>query len=156
MANEAVLVKQWLYGLLAGDASIVTAVGKHPVSGVPNIYDKIAPEGATYPLIVFSTDFSQDARGGFGGRLFVRGALVVRAINQGTDGQPLWAIADRIDALLQTGDTLPAATNLPQSKLVIMGCTREMPLDTSEIDSGVGVQYNYLGGRYKLLAYTLD
>ena len=144
--NEISRLKQWIFALLSGDPEISSVVGKHPVTDVTQVYDRIAPEAATYPLIIFQFMPEADRRGGFGARIFSQGAFLVKAINQGTDESEIWPIADAIDTDLQDATALPA-----QSGLIVLGCSRDMIYNQASEDQGV--QYNEIGGRYMVQFY---
>ncbi len=145
--NEISRLKQWLYALIVADPVVVAAVGRHDTLGVIQVYDKIAPEGATYPLVTFQFMPEADKRGGFGARLFSQGAFIVKAINTGTDAEALWPIADAFDKDLQGASAMSTPTGL-----IVMGCTRDLMHDQSTVDDGV--QYNELGGRYMVQFYV--
>lgn len=144
--NEISYLKQWVYALLTGDPNITGGVGKHPVTGNWQVYDRVAPEGAAYPFVVFQFMPEADRRGGFGARIFSQGAILVKAINQGTDESEIWRIADAVDNNLQDAVALPA-----KSGLIVLGCSRDMVHNQATEDNGV--QYNELGGRYMVQFY---
>ncbi len=144
--NETRRVKQWLYEIISSNLTIVQAVGRHEKLGVIQIYDKVAPEGAAFPYVTFQFMPEADKRGGFGARLFCQGAFIVKAVNRGTDAEPLWDIADAFDGDLQDASAMVTSTGL-----IVMGCTRDLLHDQSTVDSGV--QYNEVGGRYAVQFY---
>lgn len=142
MVNELNSVAVWLYNRLANDPDGQDASG-NPYSGLSTlvggrVYEFIAPEGATYPLIVFTFLSGRDIKGGGGRRIISRGLFHVKAICTGNSFGPSGSIADRVDALLVQDES--AEGN------IVIGCNRERVLQS--VDEDEGVRHNTLGGEY--------
>jgi hypothetical protein len=99
-ANELAPAKQFLYEKLTGNATITAAIGSR-------VYDRQAPQGAEYPLIVFDYQSDYTAEGHNATRVLVHLRFLVRAIGEGLDDTDAAALADAIDAALhQVDDTV--------------------------------------------------
>lgn len=133
--SEYTIGATWLHTTLSGDATLAGLVGTR-------IYDTIAPQNASVPLVVFQHQGSRDVRGATQAtRVGTTGLWLVKAIAQGQSFAPLETIEARIDALLH------AASGSAASGTVI-ACTREAPFTLKEeVD---GVFFTHLGGLYRL------
>lgn len=129
--------EQWLYAKLNNDATITTQVAGR-------VYSHIAPQTATYPLVLFAPLSASDVQALGTSRIMTHLTYKVVAINEnGTFGAPLSTIADRIDVLLQASSGTVAAG-------VVMACVREQPFSMLETLSGR--TFRHLGGIYRLVA----
>lgn len=133
---ETTAVERWLYGLLAGDATLAGLVGDR-------IYAYVAPLGAALPLVVFAQQAGTDVRVVGPGRLMAALLYQVRAVGPGPSAAVVAPVAARLDALLQgaSGSVVDG---------VVLGCTREQPL--SYVETEGGESYRHLGGIYRIWA----
>jgi hypothetical protein len=128
---ETISISAWLYETLAGNA---VGVGDR-------VHEGAAPEGTTYPLIVFDLYSGSDTMGVGPARILVDSRWMIKAVDRSQSFTNLKTIVDAIDNLLH-GAT-PYANG-------VLGAVREQPVQfVEEID---GVQYRYLGGIYRILA----
>src|SRR4051812_22488358 len=94
MPAELARVEQWMYTTLVADATVTGIVGTR-------IYADEAPQGATFPLIIFAHIGNVDVlRSGSNGRM-AKLIYLVRVVGMGssTSGS-LKTVADRFDTLL--------------------------------------------------------
>ncbi len=136
---ETVRVEQWLYGLLTGDGGtggVNTLVGGR-------IYAYVAPEGSTFPLIIYSRQAGHDVAGVGPARIMASEVYQVKVIGKATTVafRAIKPIADRIDTLLQgAGGTVVDGR--------VLSCVREQGVSYIE-NSGSDV-YSHLGGLYRI------
>jgi hypothetical protein len=126
-------IEQALVTVLAADAQLVAL-------GVTGVWRGKAPEGSTYPLIVFSK--------ASGERAYLLGkhkrrelVYMVKAIGLGDDQTAAGAIDERVDALL----TFQPLNLSPHSW---EATTREADIDFPE--SSDGVTFQHVGGTYRV------
>lgn len=135
MSSEIAAAETWLYGVLAGDATLTSL-------GVTAVYGYQAPETAAYPYVLFHQQAGADVRGVGPTRIMANMLYVVRAV---TDGplSSLVAINSRMDALLQaqSGSNVNGA---------VLACVREQPFVMTE--PAEGRTFRHLGGIYRLWA----
>lgn len=94
MTAELPRIEKWIYQQLSGDATITSIVGSR-------IYADIAPQAATFPLILFAHIGNVDVlRAGRHGRM-AKSIFLVRAVGKTSSaGGDLTTVADRFDPLL--------------------------------------------------------
>lgn len=133
--SETTTVETWLYSVLSNDVTLSGLVGGR-------IYGYVAPEGATFPLVIYQFQGGRDVAGVGATRIMTSGVWVVKGVDCETSFTALKAIADRIDALLHKSSGSVADGQ-------VLACVREEPFSLVEvIDS---VQYRHLGGMYRVL-----
>lgn len=133
MPAELARVEQWMYTTLVADATVTGIVGTR-------IYADEAPQGATFPLIIFAHIGNVDVlRSGSNGRM-AKLIYLVRVVGMGssTSGS-LKTVADRFDTLL-----------LVQNVTVDGVRIAYVQHDQHHIrkDSSDGVPLSYLGSYY--------
>lgn len=133
---ETLRAEQWLYTVLSGDTTLSSLVGGR-------IYSYLAPQDAVLPFVVYSHQAGHDVRGVGPTRIMTSLVYQVKAVGQGGSFQPLKAIADRLDVLLQ------GASGSVVDGTVLM-CVREQPVEYVEVENGV--QYRHLGGLWRIIA----
>lgn len=127
----------WLYSKLSGDATLTGLVGGR-------IYGHIAPQEASYPLVLFALQTADDVQTLGPHRIMSNMLYVVRVVGEASSfGAPLSSVADRIDAVLQAASGTAGAGR-------VLACVRENP--SAMVESNKGKQYRYLGGVYRLYA----
>jgi hypothetical protein len=140
MANETLVAAQWMYGVLAADATLTGLVGSR-------IYQDVAPGGATFPYVVFflldpgdtlnTTGTSQEI-------IWQPTLWLVKGVHKMSGyGAPLATIESRIFALLHK------ATNAAPALGTMWTCYRVRPFQMPETGPG-GEQYRHLGGVYRI------
>lgn len=141
---EPLVVEQWIYSRLTGDAQLMALVG-HASDGEPKVYSYNADEPTPIepPCVIFSMNFATDTQTHNGTSVMAACYYSIRAVVAGSSFVPARDIAARIHAVLsgQQGET-PDGT--------IFGCQRENPLALPQSDNGV--PYRHLGGLYRFYA----
>lgn len=135
MANEIVLVDEWLAGVMAADSTLQALV-----SGRVSSY--IAPQGTAFPHVVYNHMGSADVIAVGGYRILNSGLYQIKAITEGGSMATAKPIADRLDFLFHrtTGTVTGGA---------ILACLREQPVAYVEITDGL--RRNHLGGLYRIM-----
>lgn len=137
MADETTRADEWIRSVLVADTTVAGAV-----SGV---FGDLAPEGATFPYVLFQFQGGADVRGSGPTRIMVSGLWVVRAVaQQSTYLGVLQTVADRVDVLMQ------ATSGAAGSDGQVFSSVREQPFRMTEVLDG-GEQVRHLGGIYRLL-----
>lgn len=94
MTAELVRIEQWIYQTLAADPTITGVVGNR-------IYAEIAPQGATFPLVLFAHIGNVDVVRAMNNGRMAKSIVLVRVVGTGTSTQGnLKTVADRFDAVL--------------------------------------------------------
>lgn len=133
---ETARMEQWLYTTLAADTALTALVGTR-------IYSHVAPNEATFPLVVFGLQTAEDVMGVGPARIMAQAVYVVRVIGQTGSFGALKAAADRLDAVLH-GASGSAGDG------VVLACVRTQPFEM--VETIAGVQYRHLGGLFRLWA----
>lgn len=93
-----------IYSKLTGDATLIALLASST-----SVYERVAPEGATMPYVVF---FKSDARPRYTlkSRSHIQHLYTIKAVTESPadaiDGEPAGDIDERIDTLLGTDGTL--------------------------------------------------
>jgi len=94
MTAELVRIEQWVYQSLAADGVIAGIVGTR-------IYTEIAPQGATFPLILIAHIGNVDVVRAMQNGRMAKSIVLVRVVGMGTSTQGnLKTVADRFDEVL--------------------------------------------------------
>src|SRR5262249_44694662 len=97
--NEIHRAQKWIVGKLSGDANVAAAVGTR-------IYSDQAPEGATYPYVLFNLQSGgQDTRGVGTVRLMALPLFQIKIISKGSPTAAVRTAVDAIDDLFQRAAT---------------------------------------------------
>lgn len=133
---EIARVLEWIHDALASDATITGLVGDR-------IYDGIAPEGASFPYIVYNYQGGADAVAVGAIRVLNQSVYQIKAVDCAQSYSGAAQIADQIDNLLQaaTGATIDGQ---------ILGTNREQPIMYAEVNDKQ--QYRHAGGLYRIFA----
>jgi len=139
MADESSRTAAWLYTKLNADSAITT------ITGAGGIYDSLAPQGATWPNIVFQQQAPHDVLTAAGNeRVMTSDLWLVRGIaRQESYAGVLGTLADRIDANLHR-----AAGGAAGADGVVFTAVRLETFRSTEDDDGV--QYRHLGGLFRI------
>jgi len=134
IANE---IKAALYLKLTGSAAITSLL-----SGTAAVYDSIAPNEATLPLVIFS---KQDGRpvNRMGGVAYESHVYLVKGVTEGESAALAGSVAKAIDAALNN-------TTLTISGYTQMLCRRNGEVDYPESDEGRTIRH--IGATYKIEA----
>ena len=135
---ELLAAREWLYAKLAADATLTGIVSTR-------IYAEMAPENATFPLIMI-TEMSpgNDLRVVGTGRIWSDPLFLVKAVDQTASYTGnIKTLAGRIDAVLH-GKSGTATDG------TVWACVRERGFTMPETGPG-GTQYRHLGGLYRVM-----
>jgi hypothetical protein len=139
VVNESREAAKWIYQSLTADSALVALVGAR-------IYREVAPESATFPLVLFWSTGGSDLLGNDAARIWTEATFTIEAVCDGASADKAEAIAARISALF---DRASGATTTAR----ILSCVRESPTDS--IDQDGGTLYPRLGGSYRLQIQAL-
>jgi hypothetical protein len=133
---QIVSADTWIYGILSADATLAALIGG---VGSARVYRGMAPEGVTFPVVVyFYMPGGQDVRGVGTVNIMVNGFWVIKAIDRHRDPANAATIADRVHALLHG-----------QASGSVLACVREEPV--SYVEFLDGALYQHIGGAYRLI-----
>lgn len=141
MANELSKTERWIRHVLANDATVTASVGTR-------IYHDVAPENATYPLIVFNHQAGEDVNGVGTCRLMARNLYQVRLVARDDLTTADRAAADAMDAIFQTA----TKEIYPGDSSIKFTGRRESPISTTETERDSTRRFRYLGGLYWITA----
>jgi hypothetical protein len=141
--NELIGVHRFLYSRLAGDAALAVLVGNR-------IYERGAPQGAAYPLVLFKVQAATDLLGAGAARLWMNAVVQVKAVGPQATSE-LSPIADRLDALLHVAE--PVVVRLDGKSYQIHGSHRERTINYDEVVAGQ--VYLHLGGLYRVFCTAI-
>lgn len=136
MSADITRIDEWMYALFANNASINALVNGR-------IYGDMAPQGATYPLVLFAFLGGADKVLTFRSR-FTNAIYLVRAVGRGSSFNTIEPLADRLDIVL---GTVPDNGTVVRD-IRIASCTREQPHQRKDMENGVATVY--LGGFYRV------
>lgn len=136
---ESLAVDQFMYSKLAADSTLLAALA----AGTSSLYAEIAPQGASFPFVLWGTLSAEDDEYANNDRIWCNCVVVVRGLAmQESFAGALKTIATRIDTVLhkQSG----VATDGQ-----VYACVRIRPFRMVETLPG-GEQVRHLGGVYRL------
>lgn len=134
---EVTTVDTWIYGTLSVDAGLLALVSTR-------IYLDVAPEGASFPFVVFQLQTPERDLVTLGARrVWSTGMWLVRGVDKATSFTTLKSIEARIDALLHGVSGSVTGGTVYES-------VREMPFRLTEVVDRV--RYLHLGGIYRIRA----
>lgn len=134
--QEMAAARQWLYGVLHGDATLL-GLGRDVFPG------GTAPESFGFPFVTFQFMSGRDLMEIASIRIWTNMIWLVKVVGETADISTLDAIWARIDVLLHRGSGTPAAGT-------VWACVRESTFELPETIQGK--QYRSLGGTYRLYA----
>ena len=133
MPAELARVEQWMYSTMAADPTIAGAVSTR-------IYADEAPQGATFPLVVFAHIGNTDVLRTMSNGRMAKVIYLVRAVDKGSSAVGVVkTIADRFDPLL-------LVKNVTVDGVLINYVQHDQ--HTIRKDSSEGVPMSYLGSYY--------
>jgi len=127
--NELVRAETWIYQTVQ---SLVAG----------RVYSEVAPQSATYPLIVFQFVTAVDLVGVGPGRIYSSAIYRVQVIAQTPSLTSLTALADQLDNALHAASGAAAGGH-------VLACMRERPYSRAEDVNGL--MYRRSGGEYRLI-----
>lgn len=138
--NEQRAAKKWIRSTLGAASSVTDLVGTR-------IYSGVAPQKATYPLIIFSLLGGGENvhAAGQDRRIKVRLRFRVTAAVEGASEAPADDIADAFDPILVVQ---LSSVMVGDQEYAVLGCWQEQPLSYPEVDDGK--DFRHAGGIYTL------
>lgn len=137
--NEIGRAQKWIYDKLSVDPDIVGAVALR-------IYANQAPEGAPFPLILFTYQGGFDTRGNGTCRIQTNPVFQIKVVCEGSPDDAARLVADRIDALFQE-----AVTEISES--YVFSSRRDQPIQYAEPVPDSAQILTHVGGLYRLVIY---
>ena len=135
MSGDLTRVDEWLYDTLHGDAILSNLIGGR-------IYGDQAPQGATFPLVLYAFLGGADKILTLTSRL-TNSLYLIRAVDEGSTFTSIEAVADRMDEILSVPEHGVIVRDIR-----ISSCQREQPHQRKDMENGVPVVY--LGGFYRI------
>jgi hypothetical protein len=136
MAHEVFSAQAWIYTALTTDNEILPVVGER-------VYHAQAPEGATFPFVIFAMLSEVDVQGVGTARIQALTLFQIKLVTQGAPDESARAAVDRIDAVIgqavrqvQGGHTISAR--------------REGAISYVEPQPASGALFHHNGGLYRL------
>jgi hypothetical protein len=140
MADELDIMATFIASRLAANGTITGIVGTR-------IYQDVAPQGATFPYIVFASLAPRDIRAVGAIRIASRDEWLVKAVHQTSSyGGNLGTLADAIDDQLHGSDGVSGVVSGGN----VIHSYRERPHRQREVSNGI--VYCNKGGIYNLMA----
>lgn len=140
MSVELVNVDEWVYTVLAGDATVAAACGTR-------IWADAMPDRTGLPAVVFQHQATVPDTTTFdGNRILTQTLMLARCIDQATSWTgTVRAVADAIDSALHqaAGSTVDGVQ--------VATCIREQPWRLLDVVDGR--QYRHMGGLYRITSY---
>lgn len=137
----SVPIRRALYGKMAGDTTLTALLATPPAGYSKSIYYQQAPEGATYPYVIFNKQ-AGTPRYALGDRIHDNEIWLIKAVDRSDTADTADAIASRLDALLTDG-TLSISGN---TQLYLR---RESDVDYPETVDGA--LYRHAGSNFRLI-----
>jgi hypothetical protein len=137
--NEAREAAKWIYGRLTADTELVSLVGE-------NVYRDVAPQRATYPMVLFWSTGGSDLIGQGAVRIWTEATFTIEAVCDEESADKGEQIAARVYALF---DRASGSTDAAR----ILSCVRESVTDDTDQDGAK--LYPRLGGSFRLQIQAL-
>ncbi len=134
--SEVLTVEKWFYTVLAADATLAPLVPG-------GFHADLAPEGVSYPLVIWTLIDSGDAMGVNGLRIQTTVRYLVKVVGQTASFVALETAANRIDTLLHRASGSVTGG-------FVFSCVRLEPVRYTEHSDGQ--TFRHLGGLYELQA----
>lgn len=148
--NETLELSKWIYAKLSGDATILSEVDEHPVTGIPQIYEGFAPQEATGKYIVFKNVRPGHVRKSDSGRnkIFVRCLISILVWNTSEDFTTLEVCANKIEELFKVD-------HLNDDDAIVGGCCSRQQVNGSDrLDDGI--RYIYAGSYIEFFVHGVN
>ena len=144
MADELDVMATFIVDRLKASGAITAIVGS---GSAARIYQDVAPQGAAFPYIVFSSLAPNDVSAIGAIRIATRDQWLVKAVVQSSSfGGSLTTLADAINTQLHGDD----GTSGTASGGNVVHSYRMRPFRLSEVTSGVA--YRWKGGIFNIMA----
>lgn len=137
----SVAIRRSLYGKMAGDTTLTGMLGTPPTGYSKSIFYQQAPEGASFPYVIFSKQ-AGTPRYTLKNRAYDNDIWLIKAVDRNVTADPADNIASRLDALL-TDATISISGRTP------LYLRRESDVDYSEVVDGV--TYRHAGSYFRLI-----
>lgn len=146
MANELYQLGVFIRDTLAASSGVTALVSTR-------IYPEFAPQGATYPLVIYGLISSPDRNAiGADRRMFTEPLMIVRGVVLDPSS---WVVASQIGDAIDNALVGANNNSNPSPNLHVQGCFREMPVRYTEVPQGTsGTRYQHVGGRYRFFCHT--
>lgn len=135
-------VRRAIYGKLSGDTTLNGLLGTPATGYSKNIYHGLAPDGASYPLVVFSKQSGVPVEAFTDPSAYETDIWLVKAIDRATSADTAEAIADRVKTLLNDA-------SLSISGSTLMYLRRQSDVEYPELTDGV--RFQHAGSLYRLV-----
>lgn len=135
-------VRRGIYGRLSGDITLGNLLAPAAPGYTKAIYHAVAPDGATYPLVIFMQTSGVPVEAMHDPEAYVESTWLVKAIDQNTTADTAEAIDARVKALLNDA-------SLSISGAVSLYLRRQSDVDYAEVTNGV--TFRHSGGLYRLV-----
>ena len=137
MSADVTRIDEWLYDVFSSNETVYNTVGGR-------IYGEMAPQGSSFPLVLFAFLGGADKVITFSAR-FTNAIYLIRAVGRGSSFDSIEPLADRLDILL--GNAVPT-NGVVVRDIRIASCNREQPHQRKDFTDGVATVY--LGGFYRI------
>lgn len=139
-ASETVdLIEPWLYGTMAGDASLLTLLG-----GIEHLSGTLSPDELPLPYVTMILQSTRDIQNHVGEIISTESLYEVKAVAATSTWDDIIPIASRLKELLHR----------PREVIAVPGgsmtCIRERVIQYAE--NTEGVQYRHLGASWRIRA----
>lgn len=135
-------VRRAVYGKLAGDSTLTSMLGTAAPGYAQSIYHSEAPQGATYPLVIFNKQSGVPTEAFADPSALENDVWLIKAIDRNTTADTAEAISARVTALLND-------TSLSISGATLLYLRRQSDVEFSEVADGK--QYRHVGSLYRLV-----
>jgi hypothetical protein len=135
-------VRRAIYGKLAGDTTLNALLGTPATGYSKGIYHQEAPDGATYPFIVFQKQSGTPTEAMGTPSALENDIWLVKCIDRGSSADVAESVQARIQVLLND-----ASLSISGSTLLYL--RRQSDVEYPEVDNGV--RYSHAGALYRLV-----
>lgn len=139
MPSEVARIESWISSTLRNDSALNTAVGGR-------IFSYLAPQGATYPFVVYSFHAGRDVQGLGTSRIITRPLYLIKVITKGSSTDNSRTAADRIDELIGK-----AVSQVKDG--YVFSARRVESISFQEEGETADVQYRHVGGLFRIEAH---
>jgi len=135
-------VRRGLYGKLAGDSTLNALLGTPATGYGKAIYHQEAPQGATYPYVIFNKQAGTPTDAFGKPSAMDTDVWLVKGVDRGTSADTAEAISSRIQTLLNDA-------TLSVSGQTVLYLRRQSDVEYSEVSEGV--RFSHCGSLYRLV-----
>jgi hypothetical protein len=135
-------VRRAIYGRMAGDTTLNGLLGTPATGYSKSIYHQEAPDGATYPFIVFQKQSGTPTEAMGTPSALENDIWLVKCVDRGSSSDVAESVQARIQVLLNDA-------NLSVSGSTLLYLRRQSDVEYPEVDNGV--RYSHAGSLYRLV-----